>query len=602
MLPAGRTVLVHNFRFNYLLSYTLTWKHSLYPKLPRQLVAAPVFASKRHTSTMISERDLFAYTSGRYLYNEEIRLAERYIEFDVDALKRIAAKAVDRNSATSIRKLAEGGFNRVFLLTMNDGFEVIVKIPYLLAVPPKLTTESEVATLDFLRENGIPVPKVYAWSSDKDNEVGTEYIIMEKATGKPLTDCWFDLTPKEMLKLVTSYVDIEKKLFSFPFGAHGSLYYKDALPRNLQASLYASGQSGGDSRFCIGPITDYMFWRGRRAAFDLDRGPWGDHCQYLQSIGQRELEWTQKFGKPMMNDFPHNAIEGIPREIPQGIYIDLLKKYLSLAPYILPQDPADPLNRPTLRHPVCRTMPFCLTPELTKLDLNPSNIFVSEEGEITCLIDWQYTTILPLLLVAGNPPMFDNPDSEPPKDLKQPSLPPDYDTLSAEEKSHADELHRRRMLFWLYMVFNGRDNKPHLKAIQYPLLMPRQHLADRAGRQWTGNFITLKGAILRVVLNWNVILGKRAGTVECPVQFTKEEEEEFFALEEQWFQFNILTEHWHSKLDHLGQDGWVRNESYDKVAALNKEFKEEWLARGEDDDDRFLVEKGWPFQDHDETD
>lgn len=304
----------------------------------------------------------------------------------------------------------------------------------------------------------------------------------------------------------------------------------------------------------------------------------------------------------MMNDFPHNAIEGIPREIPQGIYIDLLKKYLSLAPYILPQDPADPLNRPTLRHPVCRTMPFCLTPELTKLDLNPSNIFVSEEGEITCLIDWQYTTILPLLLVAGNPPMFDNPDSEPPKDLKQPSLPPDYDTLSAEEKSHADELHRRRMLFWLYMVFNGRDNKPHLKAIQYPLLMPRQHLADRAGRQWTGNFITLKGAILRVVLNWNVILGKRAGTVECPVQFTKEEEEEFFALEEQWFQFNILTEHWHSKLDHLGQDGWVRNESYDKVAALNKEFKEEWLARGEDDDDRFLVEKGWPFQDHDETD
>ncbi|KAM5461786.1 hypothetical protein MferCBS49748_007070 [Microsporum ferrugineum] len=531
MLPAGRAMRVHALRRGYIPSC------ALYPKLPRQLVAAPVFESRRHTSTTASERDLFTYTSGRYLYNEKLRLAERCVEINVDALKTIAAKAVGRDSATSIRKLAEGGFNRVFLLTMNDGFEVIVKIPYLLAVPPKLTTESEVATLDFLRENGIPVPKVYAWSSDKDNEVGTEYIIMEKATGKPLTDRWFDLTPKEMLKLVTSYVDIEKKLFSFPFGAHGSLYYKDALPRNLQASLYASGQSGGDSRFCIGPITDYMFWRGRRAAFDLDRGPWGDHCQYLQSIGQRELEWTQKFGKPMMNDFPHNAIEGIPREIPQGIYIDLLKKYLSLAPYILPQDPADPLNRPTLRHP----------------DLNPSNIFVSEEGEITCLIDWQYTTILPLLLVAGNPPMFDNPDSEPPKDLKQPSLPPDYDTLSAEEKSHADELHRRRMLFWTAM-------------------------------------------------DWNVILGKRAGTVECPVQFTKEEEEEFFALEEQWFQFNILTEHWHSKLDHLGQDGWVRNESYDKVAALNKEFKEEWLARGEDDDDRFLVEKGWPFQDHDETD
>ncbi|KMQ44666.1 hypothetical protein HL42_4674 [Trichophyton rubrum] len=585
MTPSVRAVRAHNFHYNYLLPSTLTRKHALNPKLPRQSRTTPVFAIRRHTSTMISERDLFTYTSGRYLYNEKLRLAERYVEFNVEALKRIAAKAVDRDSTASIKKLAEGGFNRVFLLTMNDGFEVIVKIPYLLAVPQKLTTESEVATLDFLRGKSIPVPKVYAWSSDKENEVGTEYIVMEKATGKPLTDRWFNITPKEMLKLVTSYVDIEKKLFSFPFAAHGSLYYKETLPQNLRVDLYSPGELG-DDRFCIGPVTDYMFWSGKRANFDLNRGPWQDHCQYLQSIGEREIEWTKKFGKPLMNDFPHNALENIPREISQDVYIDLLKKYLSLAPYILPQDPTDPMNKPTLRHP----------------DLNPSNIFVSEEGEITCLIDWQYAAVLPLLLVAGNPPMFDNPDSEPPKDLEKPSLPPDYDTLSAEEREHADELHRQRMLFWLYMVFNGRDNKPHLTALRYPLLMPRQHLVDRAGRQWTGNFITLKGAILRVVSNWHIILGKRAGTIECPVNFTKEEEEEFYAIEEQWFQFNILTEHLRSKLDHLSEDGWVRNESYDKVVALNKEFKEEWLARGEDDDDRFLVEKGWPFQDHEEVD
>ncbi|DAA78686.1 TPA_exp: Uncharacterized protein A8136_2471 [Trichophyton benhamiae CBS 112371] len=576
MRPIGRTVLMRYGLPACRPPSALSWKHSLYPSLRRRFAATPVLGLVHHGSTLAPRHDpnLFKYTSGRYLYNEKLRLAERYVDFNVEALKRIAAKAVDRDSTASIKKLAEGGFNRVFLLTMNDGFEVIVKIPYLLAVPQRLNTESEVATLDFLRGKGIPVPKVYAWSSDKENEVGTEYIIMEKATGKPLTDRWFNITPKEMLKLVTSYVDIEKKLFSFPFAAHGSLYYKETLPQNLRVNLYSPGEQG-DDRFCIGPVTDYMFWRGSRANFDLNRGPWQDHCQYLESIGERELEWTKKFGKPLMNDFPHNALENIPREISQDVYIDLLKKYLSLAPYILPQDPTDLMNKPTLRHP---------------------------EGEITCLIDWQYAAVLPLLLVAGNPPMFNNPDSEPPKDLEKPSLPPDYDTLSAEEREHADELHRQRMLFWLYMVFNGRDNKPHLTALRYPLLMPRQHLVDRAGRQWTGNFITLKGAILRVVSNWHIILGKRAGRIECPVNFTKEEDEEFYAIEEQWFQFNILTEHLRSKLDHLSEDGWVRNESYDKVVALNKEFKEEWLARGEDDDDRFLVEKGWPFQDHEEVD
>ncbi|EZF30847.1 hypothetical protein H109_04219 [Trichophyton interdigitale MR816] len=587
MRPTGRAVRMRSRLPSCRPTSALSWKHPLYPSLPRCFAATPVLGLVHHGSTLAPRHDhnLFKYTSGRYLYNEHLRLSERYVEFNVEALKRVAARAVGRDCTTSITKLAEGGFNRVFLLTMNDGLEVIVKIPYLLAVPQKLATESEVATLDFLRGKGIPVPKVYAWSSERENEVGTEYIIMEKAAGKPLTDRWFDITPKEMLKLVTSYVDIEKKLFSFPFAAHGSLYYRDTLPQGLRMDLYAQGDSE-DDRFCIGPIADYMFWRGKRANFDLNRGPWRDHCQYLQSIGQRELEWTKKFGKPMMNTFPHNALEGIPREVPHDVYIDLLKKYMSLAPYILPQDPADPMNKPTLRHP----------------DLDPRNIFVSDEGEVTCLIDWQYTTILPLLLVTGNPPMFDNPDSDPPKDLEKPCLPPDYDTLSAEEKEHADELHRRRMLFWLYMVFNGRDNKPHLNALRYPLLMPRQHLADRAGRQWSGDIITLKGAILRIVLNWDMVLGSRAGTIECPVEFTDKEQEEFHTLEEHWFQFNFLTEHWRSRLDHINEDGWVRNESYDKVVALNKEFKEEWLARGEDDDDRFLVEKGWPFQDHEEVD
>lgn len=113
------------------------------------------------------ERGFSAYTSGRYLYNEKLRLAERYVEFNVDALKLVAANCIGRKGVAQMRKLAEGGFNRIFLLTMDDGFEVVAKIPYPLTIPKVLATESEVATLDFLHSKGIPVPRVYTWCIDK---------------------------------------------------------------------------------------------------------------------------------------------------------------------------------------------------------------------------------------------------------------------------------------------------------------------------------------------------------------------------------------------------------------------------------------------------
>ena len=107
-------------------------------------------------------------------------------------------------------------------------------------------------------------------------------------------------------------------MFSFPLGSYGSLYYKGGLPLHLQADLYGPetlDERGDASRFCIGPATDYMFWRGKRAQLDVNRGPcWYSHLaccmlywlyiylgreqhEYLRSIGRRETEWTRKFGK-----------------------------------------------------------------------------------------------------------------------------------------------------------------------------------------------------------------------------------------------------------------------------------------------------------------
>ncbi|TPX24555.1 Phosphotransferase enzyme [Coccidioides immitis] len=102
---------------------------------------------------------LFSYTSGRFLFNEDRRRQERYVEFDVEAFKELAAQGIEpgHGKVAHIAKFAEGGFNRVFLLTMDDGFQAIAKIPYKIALPKRHATASEAATLEFLRLKGIPV-------------------------------------------------------------------------------------------------------------------------------------------------------------------------------------------------------------------------------------------------------------------------------------------------------------------------------------------------------------------------------------------------------------------------------------------------------------
>ncbi|KAK2799956.1 Phosphotransferase enzyme [Onygenales sp. PD_10] len=484
------------------------------------------------TNPPVPDRELFSYTSGRYLYNEKLRLAERYIQFNIGALKRIAARSVSRERVVHLKKLAEGGFNRVLLLTMEDGLEVIVKIPFSIAEPKGLATESEVATLDFLRSKGVPVPRVYAWSSQAENEVGGEYIIMEKATGNPLRDRWFGLTEKEQIRLVTSYAEIECTLFSLPFGSYGSIYYKDNLPQNIQADLYAAGVEDKDNdadRFCIGDLGD--------APTIISTPPAGKKGNGLANMGRPKptIFLTTIYSKE--------------------------KFHLSY--------------------------------------LNPTNIYVSDSCEISCIIDWQHTTILPLLLAAGNPPLFENPDPEPPRDYAKPQLPADYESLGPHEKSQADELHRRRMLFYWYMIFNTKDNKPHFNALRYPFLMLIQHLVDRAGRPWTGNTVTLKGALLRVVNSWDALMSTKSdGKVLCPVHFKADDARGFYELEDGWFKCNILVEHWRSLLDDLGQDGWVRSESFERVVEVNRQLKKEWIDQAENEKDFDQVVRFWPFQDH----
>lgn len=193
-------------------------------------------------------------------------MKERHVEFDPAALQRAAGKAIGQDQCTHITKIAEGGFNKIFLLTADDGWEVIARIPTPIA-GPRYTTASKVATIDFLRTVlELPVPKILDYSASSENPIGAEYIIMERIHGESLGSRWLSLTTQEVKHVMAQIAQMERKIFSYPFPGYEGLYYKRGIDDECQVPLQVE-------EFCVGPVAARQFWHGERLRMELDRGP-----------------------------------------------------------------------------------------------------------------------------------------------------------------------------------------------------------------------------------------------------------------------------------------------------------------------------------------
>lgn len=226
----------------------------------------PVYFSKVLVDHEGSD-DFFTYTSGRWLWNEEYQLKQRSIHFDVQALQETAAHVTGANSCVEMSKLGEGNFNKNFLLKMENGIELIARIPHPNAGPAHFTTASEVATLSFLRDHlKINVPKVLGWSSKSSSTpVGAEYILMERAKGVELSARWETLDDADRARFLKELFPIERELAEINFPKHGCLYFKESLPNISNSDVIFD-------RYAIGPTTSLAFWN-ETGDVDIDRGP-----------------------------------------------------------------------------------------------------------------------------------------------------------------------------------------------------------------------------------------------------------------------------------------------------------------------------------------
>ncbi|KAJ5915851.1 hypothetical protein N7454_010992 [Penicillium verhagenii] len=532
--------------------------------------------------------DLFEYTSGRWMYNESLRLRERRRAFNVPELKRLVALSVQQreDDVTGFEKLAEGGFNRCFLVTMRNGMRIVARVPYPVTKPKSLVIASEVATMDYLRSHGIPVPKIFGYSTTESNSAGTEYIFMEFVRGANLGDIWFTLTERQRTKLMISLVQLESQIFALRFPASGSIFYCHDLPKENRRVMLPSHYSNNDMNkgdgFCIGPATSLELWYGRRDVLSVDRGPHGDCLSALTAGAKKEIAYLNRFGHDIQ------PFQRLRREIydykPQSHrdHITTLENYLQVAPHLIPNKRPD-LRRPVIRHP----------------DLQPNNIFVSDDLEICGMIDWQNSTVLPLFLQCGIPKSLQNYGDEISQSLQIPSLPDNFDELEEMEQYRQADVYRRRQLHHVYVELTSKMDSEHYEALTDHLNTLRRQLFHHASEPWEGDNVTLKADLVTLSKKWRELDCDM--TAPCPLPYSDEESLECLRMKQAQSEADEQLQACQEAIG-VGNEGWVPIGHYDQARGCERKLKADALEAAETDEEKAIVQANWIFDDFSEED
>ncbi|KAA8645909.1 aminoglycoside phosphotransferase family protein [Aspergillus tanneri] len=486
-----------------------------------------------------------AYTSGRWLRRDKLETGSRYIEFNFGALCQKVIELCPGASAIVACQKIEGGFNRVFIFTLNNTKKIVARLPFQLAGPTRLTTVSEVATVSYLQaKTSIPIPKILDWNhdaSDINNTVGSEYIIMEHATGVPLHEKWQTMSGDQQVRCIDAIYRTTKEIVNLEFPAFGSIYFDNVLGSACK-QLLVNG-------FCVGPHCSSRYWdcdAGEQRYYYYAKknyGPWlsiGEYCDGLIDAGLSRVP----------------PVDAEPEKRP--IYYGSAKTHLGLlecARSVLKQMAMDPRIRNSA------------TPVLFHPDLHIRNIFVSEDNPsvITSIIDWQAASIEPAFWYSNKIPDF---------------------ATGSETCTKAFELSSQ----FLTPKLSG----PRL--MNDSLFRPFRYCY----RTWKDGAVALRHEIIKTTRLWKE-LGFKG---QCPYSLPAPEE---LANHEKEYKLFEAAQHLRTDLSGLlntASDGWVPSDSWKATKIAHKELFDGMLQAvlsnpDLDDDepvkDELTLRSIWPF-------
>ncbi|KAB8275285.1 kinase-like domain-containing protein [Aspergillus minisclerotigenes] len=421
-------------------------------------------------TSRVAKEELYEYTNGHFLINEEHQYRQRYVKFDLSQLCDTAAAVGGTKSPIVAIEKMEGGFCKALLMRKADGSEIVTKLPSKLAGPPKYSTVSEVATLKYVQQHtSIPVPRVLAWECDSSNSVGSEYILMEKAPGVQLYLKWGDMDGKSRLALTNHLVKLESQLASVHFPLPGSLYLRDSC----------------------------LSW-SECHPLPVEINPRPSLADYGHDLTKREISRISSQQKT--GDRPYrrrNAYEEVgDLECAMGFISLLESHHKGLAS----------ISKPILWH----------------TDLHLGNIHVSDEDptQIVSIIDWQSIYVGSLFLQATWP-QFLKPNDDYICGTVQPQLPNDFDELDRAEKEFAISTRDDALITKTYelrsSLYNNRDV---YRSIYLPPVF--REIFIRCGEASNEGTIGLRACLAEIYRSWSTL----GLTGQCPLSFSEEQLQE----------------------------------------------------------------------------
>ena len=169
-----------------------------------------------------------------------------------------------------------GYYNLIYFIdTMESANQYVLKVSGQYWV--RIKTEAEVKALELLAKyTTIPAPKVIAYSSDRSNQYGVEWILMTRLPGENMSEVCEEqvLSPKAMQSIIRDLADIVSQM-----------HWK-VPPFNHIGAFTRNGEIGTDL---------------------LGRGPWSSHEQFIRGRAQAGATVLQDYSvfapirEPMLN-------------------------------------------------------------------------------------------------------------------------------------------------------------------------------------------------------------------------------------------------------------------------------------------------------------
>ena len=287
------------------------------------------------------------------------------------------------------------------------------------------------------------------------------------------------------------------------------------------------------------------------------------------------MRFIKANGHPRMNYHRSITAPELPEEA-----ISLLERYLQVSACMVPPCEGEDTHSPTLWHP----------------DLHLDNVYVdTTSGQITRIIDWQWTAAMPLYYQYGVPRMFRHPGSVE-DGWAVSELPEGYESLCQSDKTKIDRSRESEICHKFYESQTFINNPRCQAVIRLDHLKERTAPARLAIGVWVDRDVFfLRQALISIANLWPVLCPDSG---QCPISFSEQELTLHAHERENMEGVGVILKVFRDKWS-LPVDGMVDPAEFHQTRSAIADFRNIFLDSADSVAERDLFAKLWPYQEPD---